>query len=143
MSLLLTGGPLETSRVQMKEQHLGFAIMWEGDLELHTNKEKMKQSFFGERILHGDTVTAILLSSLQNVEPFSKGNWKIIRFHCSYQAPVYIGEQIWGEFTLVENQQNSYLTFQYKGWKGTRKLVSTGEVTLSKVLDTSLLEEID
>lgn len=116
-----------TEKKELTEKDLLLGILWEGDLELHTNKERMKTNSFGERIFHGDTILSIILGLFQNNIP----QLEIVEFTSAYKQPVFIGESIWGSFRLVEKNDTS-VHFEFVGLKENEEVVSTGTVKLIK-----------
>ena len=132
MSIPLIENSLVTEKKIIKESHLIMGILWEGDLELHTNKERMINNPFGDRIIHGDTIIAMLFGMLFRTSPLTKSQWRIDKFQCSYVRPVYINDFIFGVFNNIsqDNEQGA-LEFDFKGYKQNDELVSTGKLYIS------------
>lgn len=132
MSIPLIENSLITEKKSIKESHLIMGILWEGDLELHTNKERMINNPFGERIIHGDTITAILFGMLFHTKPLINFQWRIDKFQCSYVRPVYINDIIFGVFNNIsQDTEQGVFEFEFEGYKQNDELVSTGKLFIS------------
>ena len=119
---------IKTPKVKIEEKHFVLGVLWEGDLELHSNQVKTKHSFFGERILHGDTVISILFAAFGR--QVYEGKVDISHFQAAYQLPVYLNDLIWGEFLLKENSSKAtdLYTFSFDGFKGEGDKICTGQI---------------
>jgi acyl dehydratase len=123
---------ITTNKTYIHEKHLLLGILWEGDLEIHTNKERMSHSAFGERILHGDTITGILFGQLFQTDPISHNSWVIKEYQCSYLRPVYIGDVIKGVFLKIQEEiEDSAVIFKYEGLNQKNEIVTSGNITIS------------
>lgn len=132
MSIPLIEQSLITEKKPIKESDLIMGILWEGDLELHTNKERMINNPFGERIIHGDSITAILFGLLFSTNPLTKYKWYIDKYQCSYRRPVYINDIIFGKFSNVnQDRERGVLEFEFEGFKQNDELVSSGKLSIS------------
>lgn len=89
-----------TKKIPIVESHLLLPLMWEGDLELHTNREKMSKSRFKDAILHGDTVLSI---AIQLVLEEGRGWVDISSFSASYRKSVSVGDELY----IVYHPRNS------------------------------------
>jgi acyl dehydratase len=135
------GQVLKTEKCPVTERKMILGILWEGDLELHTNKERMIQSSFGERIVHGDAVTALVTGLFLHSEPFSLFKWKIENIECAYLRPVYIDDEITGYFEVTEkimsNSGSCQFRFAFKAMKSNEEVVSSGHVSIALKCDES------
>jgi len=95
---------MKTEKITVEESHLLQAIIWEGDLRIHTSREYGKKTPFKKNIIHGDT-TAIL--SIQLLRRKLKKKLPLHEFNCRFLAPTYVGDQIYVEFQQLQD----FLTF--------------------------------
>ena len=58
---LKLGQGFQTEDRTILERDLILGFLWEGDSQIHSDKEMMKESQFGERIMHGNSVTSMAL----------------------------------------------------------------------------------
>lgn len=115
---------------EITEKELILSVLWEGDLELHTNKEKVKSGMFGERILHGDAVLAIVLGEIRNMHRLSDEEWTIENFSSSYRRPVYVGDFIWTEFRTIGIAESHRLKLSFNAYKNDNEVIMQGDVCL-------------
>ncbi|WP_277585315.1 MaoC/PaaZ C-terminal domain-containing protein [Psychrobacillus antarcticus] len=110
-----------TSTLLITESHLLLPIIWEGDLNLHSNEPLMRQSQFQNIILHGDTVfsLAIALVEKQEVE-FTFIN----EFDTIYKRSVTLGDKIFVEYNMIIIDRHRKLEFL--AYKNDRELVMEG-----------------
>jgi acyl dehydratase len=132
---LKLGQVIETAVGTMTEEKLILGILWEGDLELHTNKELMSKSSFGERIVHGDTVTTLMTSLFLQTQPISTFNWRIKQVSCSFLRPVYIYDEIMGRYTLTKIESDDHYSFEYQVINKNDEMVSSGTITIAKGIE--------
>lgn len=92
-----------TEYLLITESHLLMPIIWEGDLNIHTNVPLMKNSLFQDIILHGDTVLSLAISLIEKQES------KIVEideFEARYRKSVTVGDEIYAQYeTIVEGEQ--------------------------------------
>ncbi len=128
------GQTLTSVKRPFTERNMILSILWEGDLEIHTNKELMSDSTFGQRIVHGDAVTTMVAGLLFHTAPFSSTKWNIEILTCSYQQPVFIDDVITGIFTVsakeIINTDSYKFCFDYQAMKNGEVVVSTGTITI-------------
>lgn len=55
----------KTRTLNITESHLLIPMIWEGDLNIHSNVEWMKNSNFNNIILHGDTSLSIAIHLIE------------------------------------------------------------------------------
>lgn len=113
----------ETSTLIITESHLLVPIIWEGDLNLHSNEPLMKQSRFQNIILHGDTVFFLATALIEKQEAeFTFIN----EFDTTYRRSVTIGDKIFVEYNMVISEQQSKLEFLV--YKNEHELIMEGTV---------------
>lgn len=113
----------ETNTLVITESHLLIPIIWEGDLNLHSNEPLMKQSRFQNIILHGDTVFFLGIALVEKQEAeFTFIN----EFDTIYKRSVTIGDKIFVEYNMVITEQQRKLEFLV--YKNDRELVMEGIV---------------
>ena len=133
-----TGKIYETTEVVFSEEDLIVGILWEGDLEIHTNMEQMKTSVFGERIVHGDSVAAKAIGQILNFDIFKWAttfDLKMAKY--SFLSPVYIDDNLGVSF-MVESKENKgekegwQFNINFEVFKNTteKKTVSKGGILL-------------
>jgi len=96
----------ETEEKLFTERDLLLGILWEGDAQLHTNSPGMAKTPFGSTIVHGNSVTSMVLGQLLRVYFKSTENIKIRELNVSYHAPVHVGDFVKGVFVLEEQQKH-------------------------------------
>ena len=102
MDSLYVNRIITTEKRLVTEKALLMSILWEGDLELHTNKVKMEKSHFGKRILHGDAVVAMLMGLIRQKGFFLEKYWSLKGFSAEYKQPLFVGESIKGTVKVQE-----------------------------------------
>ena len=113
----------KTSALLITESHLLLPIIWEGDLNLHSNEPLMRQSQFQNIILHGDTIFSLAIALVEKQE--AKLTF-INEFDTTYKRSVTIGDEIFVEYNLVITWQQRKLEFLV--FKNDRELVMEGTV---------------
>jgi len=113
----------KTCTLVITESHLLVPIIWEGDLNLHSNEPLMKQSRFQNIILHGDTVFSLATTLIEKQE--AKFTF-INEFDTTYKRSVTIGDHIFVEYNLVVTEHQRKVEFLV--FNVDRKLVMEGTV---------------
>lgn len=63
----------QTGQLKITENHLLLPMIWEGNLNIHSNMPLMESSRFKSVILHGDTIFTLAISLIEKQEiPFTK-----------------------------------------------------------------------
>ena len=113
----------QTNQLEITEYHLLLPMIWEGDLNLHSNKPIMENSSFRQIILHGDTIFHLATSLIEKQEsPFTH----IQQFSNSYKKSVSVGDTIHSTYELKCELVNSCV------YKGKDEWVMEGSLTFSK-----------
>ncbi|NME06958.1 hypothetical protein HF876_14110 [Psychrobacillus sp. BL-248-WT-3] len=87
----------QTNQLEITEYHLLLPMIWEGDLNLHSNKPFMENSSFRHFILHGDTIFNLAICLIEKQEsPFTH----ILEFESSYKRSVTVGDKIYVIYEL-------------------------------------------
>lgn len=111
----------KTNALLITESHLLLPIIWEGDLNIHTNERLMKQSRFQNIILHGDTVFSLATALVEKQE--ARFTF-LYEFDTAYKRSVTIGDQIFVEYNMIIVEQQRKLEFTV--YKNDRELVMEG-----------------
>ena len=109
-----------TRTLTITESHLIFPMIWEGDLNIHSNVEVMQDSNFQHVILHGDTSLALAISLIE------KGLGKSITYHSissRYQSYVCLHDEVYTIFQINDDM----LTFSLINQKET--VIVHGQLT--------------
>lgn len=99
---LTPGKVIETAETEFKEDKLLIGILWEGDLEIHTNASAASTTPFGACIAHGDSVLAISLGSLFKTKPLFGLRVELQKVCCSFTGPVYVGDVLKARFEITK-----------------------------------------
>lgn len=92
-----------TEYLSITESHLLMPIIWEGDLNIHSNVPLMKNSLFQDIILHGDTVFSLAISLIEKQESTII---EIDEFEARYLKSLTVGDEIYSQYeTVVEGEQ--------------------------------------
>lgn len=90
-----------TSTYTIKESHLLLPMIWEGDLNIHSNVEMMRNSKFNDIILHGDTGLSIAISLIE------KDLGKPIFFNTitsRYKSIIRLHDKVFVSYQINNNQ---------------------------------------
>jgi acyl dehydratase len=125
---------IETEEKLFSERDLLLGILWEGDAQLHTNNPGMQATPFGSTIVHGNSVTSMVLGRLFNGHFGSAEKVSVKELTVSYLAPVHVGDLIKALFE-VEEQQNilntaARFTMSFEVIKNEQTRVSKGKMTI-------------
>lgn len=63
------GNILEANEQLFSEKKLITGILWGGDAQLHTNRPSMEKTPFGTTIVHGNSVTPMVIDRLLRTYP--------------------------------------------------------------------------
>ncbi len=125
---------IETEEKLFSERDLLLGILWEGDAQLHTNRPGMTKTPFGSTIVHGNSVTSIILGQLLNNHFKSAEKIKVRDLRIKYLAPVHVGDLIKGIFVIEEKNNkesfSEYITMKFEIIKNKQTRVSEGKVTI-------------
>ncbi len=112
-----------TEDLWITETHLLLPIIWEGDLNIHSNEPLMKKSRFQNIILHGDTIFSLATALVEKQEcPFSY----IYELETTYKKSVTIGDKIYVEYKIHSLQKYSKVSFNL--YKNKHELVMNGSL---------------
>jgi len=125
---------LETEERLFSERDLLLGILWEGDAQLHTNRPGMAKTPFGSTIVHGNSVTSMVLGQLLRVHFKSAEKIRIRELTVNYLAPVHVGDAVKGVFVLEESHKISddskMLRMNFEILKNQQTRVSQGSVSI-------------
>jgi acyl dehydratase len=125
---------IETEEKLFSEKDLLLGILWEGDAQLHTNRPGMKETPFGSTIVHGNSVTSMVLGQLFNSHFRSAEKVIVKELSVNYLAPVHVGDFIKAIFEVEEQISNSNtskkLTMSFEVIKNEQTRVSKGKMTI-------------
>lgn len=87
----------QTGQLKITENHLLLPMIWEGNLNIHSNMPLMESSRFKSVILHGDTIFTLAISLIEKQEiPFTK----IHEFTSYYKKSITVGDEIYVVYRL-------------------------------------------
>ncbi|MBD7943277.1 MULTISPECIES: hypothetical protein [Psychrobacillus] len=87
----------QTGQLKITENHLLLPMIWEGNLNIHSNMPLMENSRFKSVILHGDTIFTLAISLIEKQEiPFTK----IHEFTSYYKKSITVGDEIYVVYRL-------------------------------------------
>lgn len=87
----------QTGQLKITENHLLLPMIWEGNLNIHSNIPLMESSRFKSVILHGDTIFTLAISLIEKQEiPFTK----IHEFTSYYKKSITVGDEIYVVYRL-------------------------------------------
>lgn len=99
---LIVGGTYTADETVYTERELILGILWEGDLEIHSNAELMKTNAFGRPIAHGDGGAAKSAAQLLKMDLFQdKDAIRFKKIGAAYVSPTYVGDRITFKFTVA------------------------------------------
>lgn len=124
--MTITSKYKKTSALLITESHLLLPIIWEGDLNIHSNELLMKQSRFQNIILHGDTVFSLAIALVERQE--ARFTF-LYEFDTIYKRSVTIGDKIFVEYNMVIMEQQRKLGFLV--YKNDRELVMEGTLLIT------------
>jgi len=136
---LQVGKVFETEEKVFPEKNLILGILWEGDLQIHSDREVMAEHPFGDRIVHGSSVTTMALGLLFEMDPIRNTKMKLKQMSCSYVKPVYVEDAIKARFQIISKQVVSDSTvdiaFNFNVFRKDKDLACKGDVVISMTLN--------
>jgi acyl dehydratase len=127
----------ETEEKVFSERDLLLGILWEGDCQLHTNRPGMVKTPFGSAIVHGNSVTSMVLGQFLKNHFKSKGKISIKELNINYLGPVHVGDRVKGVFSLDDRQQCSKgperMKIDFEVFKNKETRVSKGTISIEIV----------
>jgi acyl dehydratase len=129
-----TGTVLETQEQVFSERNLILGILWEGDAQLHTNKPGMEKTPFGTTIVHGNSVTSMVVGQLFRQHFGEADKIAVSEINVSYVGAVHVGDSIKGIFHVEECNKHSNssgtLTMTFEVVKNRQNVVTKGKTTI-------------
>jgi acyl dehydratase len=127
----------ETEERVFSERDLLLGILWEGDCQLHTNGPGMVKTPFGSTIVHGNSVTSMVLGQLFRSHFKSTEKISVKELNINYLAPVHVGDLIKGVFMLADQHKNlndpETMKIDFEVFKNTETRVSKGTLSIEIV----------
>lgn len=115
-----------TQKITLTERHLLIPMIWEGDLELHSNRKRMEQSIFGKPILHGDTVLSL---AIQLILEDSKVKGEIFAFSSKYKKSSSVGDELQVFYEKIPiNESRERISFEARNHQD--DVVLSGSLTI-------------
>jgi acyl dehydratase len=96
---------IETIEKIFSEKDLLMGILWEGDSQLHTNAPGMAKTPFGSTIVHGNSVTSMIIGELLRTHFMGEEKITVLALNVSYVGAVHMGESIRGIFEITGKRQ--------------------------------------
>ena len=124
---------METKEKVFSEKDLLMGILWEGDSQLHTNAPGMAESPFGSTIVHGNSVTSMVIGELLRTHFTSKEKITVQQLNVSYMGAVHVGERIWGIFEIKgkrQGEKGEILEMNFEVLKNGEIRVSKGTISI-------------
>jgi acyl dehydratase len=124
---------IETQEKVFSEKDLLLGILWEGDSQLHTNAPGMAKTAFGSTIVHGNSVTSMVIGELLRGFIPTKTKVTVRRLNVSYVGAVHVGERIRGIFEIKERRQGEkgeILEMNFEVLKNGESRVSKGALSI-------------
>lgn len=117
-----------TEDLVITDLHLLLPIIWEGDLNIHSNEPYMKKTSFKNVILHGDTMFSLATALVEKKEsPF----FSIYEYETTFKRSVTIGDTIFVEYSITSMEKQKKLIFSV--FKNSDELVMDGSLLFSPV----------
>ncbi len=89
---------IETEERIFSERDLLYGILWEGDAQLHTNVPGMAKTPFGATIVHGNSVTSMVVGQLLRSHFRGAERAALRELKISYVGAVHVGDRVRGIF---------------------------------------------
>jgi acyl dehydratase len=132
---LEVGQVFKTEEKIFPERNLILGMLWEGDLQIHSDTQVMAAHPFGEKIVHGSSVTSMTLGLLFKMEPIARTKIELKELSCSYVKPVYVEDVIKACFKITSKQKVSdnkgHLAFNFEIFKKDRDVVCDGAIVIA------------
>ncbi len=124
---------IETEERIFSERDLLYGILWEGDAQLHTNAPGMAKTPFGATIVHGNSVTSMVVGQLLRSRFKTAEKVMVTELDISYVGAVHVGDRVRGRFEPLQEEQGKKgeilrMNFEVLKNEGTR--VSKGTVAI-------------
>lgn len=133
------GQAFMTDETPFSERNLILGILWEGDLQIHSDSEAMITHPFGAKIVHGSSVASVALGLLFKMYPIAGTRIGLKEIHCSYVKPVYVEDNIKAYFKVTSREEISdntvHLAFNFDIFKNDKDLVCKGDIVISITLN--------
>jgi acyl dehydratase len=127
----------ETQERVFSERDLLLGILWEGDAQLHTNEPGMAKTPFGSTIVHGNSVTSMVLGQLFRNHFKSAEKITVKELDVNYLAPVHVGDKVKGVFTFAVQHGKpngpGAIKLNFEVFKNTEIRVSKGTISIETV----------
>ena len=131
---LKVGTILETQEQLFSERNLLMGILWEGDSQLHTNRPGMAKTPYGTTIVHGNSVTSMVIGQLLRFHVGATEKIRIGEINMAYLAAIHVGDHIKGVFTIEERNKCSngseILTMTFEVIRNKQIIASRGKMTI-------------
>ncbi len=131
---LKVGTILETQEQLFSERNLLMGILWEGDSQLHTNRPGMTKTPYGTTIVHGNSVTSMVIGQLLRLYVGATEKIRINEINTVYLAAIHVGDLIKGVFTIEERNKYSngseILTMTFEVIRNKQTIVSKGKMAI-------------
>ncbi len=124
---------IETEERVFSERDLLYGILWEGDSQLHTNGPGMAKSPFGATIVHGNSVTSMVVGQLLRSRFKAAGKVTLKELNISYVGAVHVGDRVRGIFEPLqegEGKKGEVLRMNFEVLKNEGARVSKGTLAL-------------
>jgi len=132
---LEVGQVFETDEKVFPERSLILGILWEGDLQIHSDSQVMVTHPFGDKIVHGSSVTSMALGLLFKMEPIAGTRIELKEMSCSYVKPVYVEDVIKACFKITSKQKvtdnTGHLAFNFEIFKNDKDVVCDGVIVIA------------
>lgn len=99
----------KTDNLVITVSHLIIPMIWEGDLNIHSNVEIMKNSMFQGIILHGDTGLSI---ALQLIEQHLQKAPSYRTLTCKYKSSLTLNDELVVNYQISGNKLSFVLLKQ-------------------------------
>lgn len=123
----------ETKERVFSERDLLMGILWEGDSQLHTNGPGMAKTPFGSTIVHGNSVTSMVVGQLLRTHFKAQEKITILQMSVSYVGAVHAGDRIRGIFEPQEKrpgEKGEILKMNFEVLKNGGTRVSQGTLSI-------------
>jgi acyl dehydratase len=124
---------IETKEKVFSEKDLLMGILWEGDSQLHTNAPGMAKTPFGSTIVHGNSVTSMVIGELLRTHFTCKEKITVLQLNASYAGAVHVAERIRGIFEITGKRQGKrgeILEMNFEVLKNGESRVSKGTISI-------------
>jgi len=108
-------------------------ILWEGDSQLHTNAPGMAKTPFGSPIVHGNSVTSMVIGELLRTHFTCREKITVLQLNAGYVGAVHVADRIRGIFEITGKRQGKrgeILEMNFEVLKNGESRVSKGTLSL-------------